>query len=72
MSDKESLFDKLKSIFKNLTLSDETLEQNKFLVSKLPDDLTTEKINAEINKILVNESGWNRIKKLFEYEYEII
>jgi len=45
-----------------------SFEETNLNVSRLPPNLSIEKIEKEINHIISNESGFDRIKELFSYK----
>jgi hypothetical protein len=60
----------LKSYLNKLNSKDESpLPQKPYSNTPLPPHLTQEYINAEVNALVAKESGIDRVKELFSYEY---
>ncbi len=66
----EKLYENIRNFFSQNSLTNEKLGTpgNENLSNLIPPDLTAEKIDEEIQERIKNETGFERIKKLFEYE----
>jgi hypothetical protein len=60
-------FESFKSYLNSIAKKDESKQEQSTL--SLPPSLTREKIESEINDIISKESGMERVKELFKYEY---
>lgn len=66
----EKLYENIKDFFSqsSLTNVNSNTSGSENLSNLIPPDLTAEKIDQEIKECIKNETGFERIKKLFEYE----
>ena len=66
----EKLYENIKDFFSesSLTNLNSNTSGSENLSNLIPPDLTAEKIDQEIKECIKNETGFERIKKLFEYE----
>jgi hypothetical protein len=66
----EKLYENIKDLFSHNSHSNLNVgtSGNEKLSNLIPPDLTAEKIDNEIKECIKNETGLDRIKRLFEYE----